>query len=222
MFGGGKRASKPPPKEDFRTELVKYPGLGIARANALYERGVHSVADLRRKEIFDTLPFETQLNLKYPVDRKIPWEFADAIAKKLPKDVLLLGSYRRHRPTVGDLDLLTTRPLHEVVAELKQIFNIVGEFASGDKRYSCIGLYEGRYFHVDVFNCAKEELPTAILHWTGSLMNNVLLRQRAISRGMMLNQYGLFKDGKRIPVHNEEDVYRELGLEYRTPEQRNR
>lgn len=205
---------------DPRAELIQFPGLGIKRANALYDLGVRSVDGLRKKEIFNTLPFETQLNLKYPVDRKLPWEFADRVAKLMPKDVMVLGSYRRHKPVVGDMDLLTTRKLEEVMADIKKRVDVVGEFATGDKRHAFIAKYGGKYFHVDLFNCSEVELPTAILHWTGSLFSNIKLRSRAIKLGMMLNQYGLYKNGVRIPVSSERDVYEKLGLEYKDPQHR--
>lgn len=210
--------SRPPP--DPRTELIQFPGLGIKRANALYELGVKSIDDLRKPQIFKTLPFETQLNLKYPVNRKLPWEFVDRIAKLMPKDVMVLGSYRRHRPICSDVDLLTTRPLPAVLADIKKKLDVIGEFASGDRRYAFIAKYGGKYFHVDLFNCSEEELPTAILHWTGSLLSNIALRTKAIKLGMLLNQYGLYKKGVRIPVSSEREVFEKLGVEYKDPRHR--
>lgn len=209
-----------PPKPDPRLELVKFPGLGIKRANALYEQGIRSTNDLKRKDIYPKLPLETQLNLKYPVDRKLPWDFVDGLVKVLPDGVMVLGSYRRRRPIVGDVDMLTTRPLPEVIRDLKKVIDIVGEFATGDKRYAAIAKWRGRYFHIDLFNCSPQELPTAILHWTGSLLSNIKLRTQAIKLGMMLNQYGLYKGDQRIPVSSEEDIFSALGLEYKPPEHR--
>lgn len=212
MSGGG--------LSDPRTELIQFPGLGIKRANALLEMGVKSVRDLRKKEIFDTLPFETQLNLKYPVNRKLPWEFVDKIAKMLPEGVMVLGSYRRRRPILGDIDMLTTRQLPEVMSEIKKRLNVVGEFVTGDRRHAFIAKLGRTYFQVDLFNCSEDELPAAMLHWTGSVYSNIKLRSAALRRGMLLNQYGLYKDGKRIPVKSEQDIYKELGLEYKDPTHR--
>lgn len=210
---------------DPRAFLLNFPGLGVARANALYDLGVRQVDDLKKPEIYSTLPFETQLNIKYPVDRKIPWTDADKFAHMLPPGVMMLGSYRRHKPFVGDFDLLTTRPLIEVMLEIKNIpgFNIEGEFISGDKRHAFIGKYENRYFHVDLFHCTEEELPTAMMHWTGSMMWNVIQRAQAIRKGYTLNQYGLFdRKGNRIPVRSERDVFDKLGMKWKEPEERNK
>lgn len=215
IVGGARK-----PKPDPRLELVKFPGLGVTRANALYEQGVRGINDLKDKSVYPKLPLETQLNLKYPVDRALPWDFVDKFAKVLPSDVMVLGSYRRRKPIIGDVDLLTTRPLHQVIAEIKKHVDVVGEFATGDKRYGAIVKWGGRYFQLDLFTCSEAELPTAILHWTGSLFNNIKLRTKAISMGLMLNQYGLYRGDKRIPVKSEQDIYKELGLEYKPPTQR--
>ena len=53
------------------------------------------------------------------------------------------------------------------------------------------------------------------------------MRQRAIARGLRLNEYGLFKSNEetrdpklRVPCQTEEDIFHELGLAYIAPELR--
>src|SRR5256886_6306882 len=65
------------------------------------------------------------------------------------------------------------------------------------------------------------------MYFTGNKEHNIVLRQRAIERGLRLNEYGLFKskeetrDPKRL-VHcrTEEEIYQKLDLPYIPPELR--
>jgi len=62
---------------------------------------------------------------------------------------------------------------------------------------------------------------TYLLYLTGSKDNNVEMRAKAKSLGLLLNQNGLFmKNKKRISVKSEEDVYKKLGMVYRHPHNR--
>jgi DNA polymerase (family 10) len=61
----------------------------------------------------------------------------------------------------------------------------------------------------------------ALQYFTGSKSHNIALRDRALSRGMRLNEYGLFLlDGTRLAGDTEEGIYEALGLEYVPPELR--
>src|SRR5439155_1631832 len=52
------------------------------------------------------------------------------------------------------------------------------------------------------------------MYFTGSKAHNIKLRQRAIERGLLLNEYGLIdnESGKVIASQTEEEIYRALGL----------
>jgi len=59
-------------------------------------------------------------------------------------------------------------------------------------------------------------------YFTGSKAHNIVLRDRAIQRGMKLNEYGLYKvdDDTRIAGEDEAGIYEALGLAYVPPELR--
>jgi len=46
------------------------------------------------------------------------------------------------------------------------------------------------------------------------------MRKIAIKKGLKLNEYGLFKNNKKIAGEREEDIYKKLGVKYLKPEQR--
>jgi DNA polymerase (family 10) len=61
----------------------------------------------------------------------------------------------------------------------------------------------------------------AILHhFTGNKDHNILLRLLAKKKGLMLNEFGLFKGKKRIASRTEEEIYAGLGLPFIEPELR--
>jgi len=62
------------------------------------------------------------------------------------------------------------------------------------------------------------EFPFALAYFTGSKEHNIVMRQRAIQRGLRLNEYGLFKsdvetrDPKlRVSCNTEDDIFQQLG-----------
>ena len=65
-----------------------------------------------------------------------------------------------------------------------------------------------------------DEMPSALLHFTGSKEHNVALRSRAKSFGWTLNEYGLHDGENRFPLDSERAIYGQLGLAWIPPEAR--
>jgi DNA polymerase (family 10) len=135
------------------------------------------------------------------------------------------GSLRRGRETVGDLDLLVTGPACEPevvasavehVASLPLIDKLL---ARGQNKVS-FTLRNG--LQVDVRLLPRASYGAALQYFTGSKMHNVALRQRAIKRGLTLNEYALLKldDNTIVAAASEENIYRALELDYIPPELR--
>src|SRR6185369_8762855 len=64
------------------------------------------------------------------------------------------------------------------------------------------------------------QFPFALNYFTGSKEHNVAMRQRAIQKGLKLNEYELAGADKSVKAKEEADVYRALGLDYVEPELR--
>lgn len=77
-----------------------------------------------------------------------------------------------------------------------------------------------------------EVFPFTLAYFTGSKEHNIAMRQRAIERGLKLNEFGLIPDAKAgdlkgmaaaqfsLPAVDEQEIYRHLELEWVTPELR--
>jgi DNA polymerase (family 10) len=126
-------------------------------------------------------------------------------------DVIPVGSLRRGCETCGDLDVLivggdtgSIEPFtrHPLVEEV---------LARGDTKTS-VKLRGG--IQADLRLVPPESRGAAMQYFTGSKAHNIALRDRAIQRGLKLNEYGLFstQDGAWRAGASEESIYAALGL----------
>ena len=98
------------------------------------------------------------------------------------------------------------QPVMDAVSSHPSAQSVVGR---GEKKTSIItrsGL------QIDVRVVAPSQLGAALLYFTGSKAHNISLRQRAIDRGWLLNEYGLFEDQVVIAADTEESIYQALDL----------
>jgi DNA polymerase (family 10) len=77
-------------------------------------------------------------------------------------------------------------------------------------------------FQADLRLVAPESRGAALQYFTGSKAHNIALRDRALQRGLKLNEYGLYRlaDDAVLAGASEEDIYRMLDLEPVAPELR--
>jgi DNA polymerase (family 10) len=135
------------------------------------------------------------------------------------------GSLRRGRETVGDLDLLVTGPACEPDVVTAAVEHVAGLplidklLAKGQNKVS---FTLRNNLQVDVRLLPRSGYGAALQYFTGSKMHNVALRQRAIKRGLTLNEYALLRveDNKIIAAESEADIYNALDLDYIPPELR--
>jgi DNA polymerase (family 10) len=141
------------------------------------------------------------------------------------EEITPAGSLRRGRETVGDLDLLVTGPACEpgvvsaaveYVAALPLIDKLL---AKGQNKVS---FTLRNNLQVDVRLLPRSGYGAALQYFTGSKMHNVTLRQRAIKRGLTLNEYALLRveDNTIVAAATEAEIYNALDLDYIPPELR--
>jgi DNA polymerase (family X) len=134
-------------------------------------------------------------------------------------EISTVGSLRRGCETCGDLDILAAG----VPLDLMHTFTgsplVQRVLAHGDTKSSVL-LWGG--FQADLRIVPRESLGAALQYFTGSKAHNIVLRDRAISRGLKLNEYGLFTvgDNTRVAGDDEEGIYEALGLAFVPPELR--
>ena len=135
------------------------------------------------------------------------------------------GSVRRFKEIIGDIDFLASsqKPC-QVIEFFTQQPGILSVNAKGDTKASVV-LQGG--IQADLRVVSDREFPYALAYFTGSKEHNIVMRQRAIQRGLRLNEYGLFRSTEEtrdpkllVPCATEEDVFKNLDLAYVPPELR--
>jgi DNA polymerase (family X) len=134
-------------------------------------------------------------------------------------EISMVGSLRRGCETCGDLDILAAggpASLMDAFTGYKLVERIL---AHGDTK-SSVRLWGG--FQADLRLVPRESLGAALQYFTGSKAHNIVLRDRAIQRGLKLNEYGLYRvdDNTRIAGEDEAGIYTALGLTPVPPELR--
>jgi DNA polymerase (family 10) len=223
--------------------LERVEGLGPARIEALYEHlGVQDLDDLeegaREGRVSEVPGFGEMLQERVLAHIGLAREGSERellgkvlpTARELVTDlgqhpavgaVESVGSVRRWRPTVGDVDLLA-RPEAEGDAEaaigaLTEREDVTDVIASGESSAS-VRLRSG--LQVDLRLFEPDAYGAALLYFTGSKSHNIALRRRAQKRGWKLNEYGLHEEGQRLAGEAEAGVYEALDLAWVAPELR--
>jgi len=217
-------------------EIATLPGLGPKRVKVLHDKlKVSTLDDLRRilkkGRLHETRGFgpiiEKKLTaaLEKPAPKKrFKLSVAEAEAEALVAflrnsgRVVVAGSYRRRRDTVGDLDVVVTAADGAAVGnKLVGYENVAEVLAHGPTRTTVV-LRSG--LQVDVRAVPERSYGAALLYFTGSQAHNIALRGIAAHRGWKLNEYGLFSGRRRIAGLTEEEIYNKLRLAFIPPELR--
>jgi DNA polymerase (family 10) len=130
-----------------------------------------------------------------------------------------VGSLRRGQETCGDLDILAIGAdisIMEVFATQPLAERVIGR---GDTKSSV--LLQGG-LQADLRLVSAENRGAALQYFTGSKSHNIVLRDRALQRGLKLNEYGLYRtsDDSLVAGAREEEIYEALGLAWVPPELR--
>jgi DNA polymerase (family 10) len=225
-------------------ELLRLPGLGPRRVRTLHDalrlRSLADVAEAARAGRIRELPgfgatteqhlldaAEAQLTKKRRFPRVTAAQYAEPLAAALRgvrgvREVVVAGSYRRARDTVGDVDLLAAASDPAAVIERFIAYPEVDVVqAKGEQRASVLlacGL------QVDLRVVPEESLGAALHYFTGSKAHNIAIRKLAASAGLKLNEYGVFaREGgreRRVAGETEASVFAAVGLPWIPPELR--
>ncbi len=222
------------------TELLKIPGLGPKRVRMLYhELDVQTLEQLARaardgrirelpgfgekteRTILEAIEAHVTESRRFKL--AVAAQYAEPLKKYLEKisgvkQVVLAGSYRRSRETVGDIDILVTATDAERVMDRFVDYDEVKDVMAKGVTRSTIILKSG--LQVDVRVVEQACFGAALQYFTGSKAHNIEIRRLALERKLKISEYGVFKGEKRLAGDTEESVYRTVGLPWIAPELR--
>lgn len=136
------------------------------------------------------------------------------------KNAIAVGSFRRMKETLGDIDYLVVSDTPEIImdyfASMPEVDQVVGKGPSK----TFVKLNNG--MDADLLVVPEESFGSALQYFTGSKEHDVALRKIAISKGLRLNEWGVYDDNNNrlIASSKEEEVYDILGLKWIPPEMR--
>jgi hypothetical protein len=130
-----------------------------------------------------------------------------------------VGSIRRKRPEVGDVDIIITAPI-DMIALRKMPW--AKSVSGGDKQVNFTYDTPKVTRKINLFSFMDpNSFGGALLHTTGSHQYNVRLRFVALQRGYeKLSQHGLFLRGKLVAGPTEASIQKEMNVTVREPNQR--
>jgi DNA polymerase (family X) len=226
-----------PPKLN---DLMRIPGLGPKRVRALHrELGItdkdelraaveaHRVRELEgfgekteqslRDALAEDEGGEERISLLEAEQRAGPLvDYLEASADV--KRVTVAGSYRRRKETVGDLDILVTCKRGADVMDRFTGYENVRKVVSQGETRSTVVLKSG--LQVDLRVLPEVGYGAGLHYFTGSKAHNIAVRKRGVGKGFKINEYGVFKDDRRVAGKTEEEVYEKVGLAFIPPELR--
>jgi DNA polymerase (family 10) len=228
-------------------DMMQVPGVGPKKIKVLYDQlQIDSVEKLEaacqdgRVAALKGFGAKTALNICEGIARRRSYA-----SKHLLSDALLVaepiledlrshpdvircstaGSLRRCREIIGDIDfLVSSKNPPGVIDYFTHLPGLISVLGQGETKASVV-LAGG--IQADLRVVSDAEFPFALAYFTGSKEHNIVMRQRAIERGLRLNEYGLFRSQEEtrdpklgVRCRTEEDLFQELGLHYIPPELR--
>ncbi|TFG66258.1 MAG: DNA polymerase/3'-5' exonuclease PolX [Gemmatimonadales bacterium] len=155
------------------------------------------------------------------------------------EQIEVAGSYRRRKETVGDVDILAISSNPQAVMERFVSYPQVRQVdMAGDTRATVLLASK---LQVDLRVLAEQDAGAALVYFTGSKEHNIVLRKRALTYGLSVNEYGVFRLaapeessadeeavlsttgrelGERVAGRTEQDVYASVDLPWIPPELR--
>jgi DNA polymerase (family X) len=223
--------------------FMRLPGLGPKTAARIWrELGVTTVDELKRAAEQEQLRTLAGLGAKTeerilkalaeekpePSDRRLLGDGLGAllavveVLREHPAaaKVSEAGSARRRKETFRDLDIIATATdpgaLIDYFTSLKWVVEVV---AKGPTKATVLS-NEGLRFDLRVV--PPESYGDLLQHFTGSMLHNVALRERAVKDGLSVSEYSItvVETGEELTFADEDEVYERLGYQYIPPELR--
>ena len=221
------------------SEFSNMIGFGPKTMKVLYEKlGITSIAELEKaalegkiskikgfskskeEKIIKTILLSKKIKNRYLLGDIYP------LIKKIEKELngredvsrcLVVGSFRRMKETIGDIDILISTDEPEQVIEFFVSMPEIQEIKGKGRTKVFVELRNG--IDVDLLVVPEESFGSAAQYFTGNKDHNISLRNLAISMDFHLNEWGLFnKKGRRIAGFDEQGIYERLQLQYIPPE----
>ncbi|KAF2209690.1 hypothetical protein CERZMDRAFT_21640, partial [Cercospora zeae-maydis SCOH1-5] len=249
--------AKAEPQDQVLQTFMGVYGAGIKQASDWVNQGYQTLDELLAKAPLTTnqrigIEHYTDFNSRIP--RSEVAQHGAVVRNALRQidptcEVIIGGSYRRGASDSGDIDCIITRPdtgaahlrnivMNQLVPALTSQTFIVANLAmtskdDGSKWHGASCLPGSKIWRrMDFLLVPSDEMGAALIYFTGNDIFNRSLRLLASTKGMRLNQRGLYKDvlrgrareklaeGTLVEGKDEKRIFEILGIQWRPPEER--
>lgn len=186
----------------------------------------HKLKDMKgfgektEEKILKGIEIHKRGSLRKPIGYVYP--IAEAIIEELKSrhkiaKIQAAGSLRRMKETVGDIDILAVsgdKTIMDTFCGLKDVSSVIMKGQTKSSVYTVYGI------QVDLRLVDIKSYGAALQYFTGCKEHNVFIREIAVKAGLKLNEYGLYNAKTEMLVASvtENEIYKELGLQYIPPE----
>lgn len=207
-------------QERYQKELAKI---------SLKEKTISNI--LRGVKVSKELSKRTPIAIAWPIAQYFLNEIKDTPGV-LQADVV--GSLRRMRETVGDIDIIACVATHKE-SEVDPRVEVINHFVKAKEVSEVINhgvtkatILTHENIQIDFEILPQSEYGSLLQHFTGSKEHNVELRTYSLKQNLSISEHGITptnskgekQKDKIIKCDNEEKVYKTLGLKWITPELR--
>jgi DNA polymerase IV len=253
-------SAKAEPTDQVLQTFMQIYGVGPAQASKWVDAGYKTLDELLEKaELTENqkIGIEHYEDFKARIPRAEVEKHGDIVKRTLQKidpafEVIVGGSYRRGSSDSGDIDCIITRPetggdyirqtvLEKLVPKLFAKKFLVAELAAtsrddGSKWHGASQIPSdgapNPWRRIDFLLVPSDELGAALIYFTGNDIFNRSMRLLAGTKGMRLNQRGLYKDvirgkgreklseGTLVEGKDEKKIFEILGVPWRPPQHR--
>ncbi|KAM3418337.1 DNA polymerase [Cercospora zeina] len=249
--------AKAEPQDQILQTFMGVYGAGIKQASDWVNQGYQTLDELLAKAPLTTnqrigIEHYTDFNSRIP--RSEVARHGAIVRDALKQidstfEVIIGGSYRRGASDSGDIDCILTRPntgaahlrniiMNQLVPSLTTQNFLVANLAmtskdDGSKWHGASCLPGSKIWRrMDLLLVPSDEMGAALIYFTGNDIFNRSLRLLASTKGMRLNQRGLYKDvlrgrgreklaeGTLVEGKDEKRIFEVLGVQWRPPEER--
>ena len=245
------------PSDQILQTFMQVYGAGFAQASKWIGQGYTTLNELLEKaDLTDNqrIGIEHYEDFNSRIPRAEVERHGDLVRQALQEidpafEVIVGGSYRRGSETSGDVDCIVTHPdtgsahiravvLDQLVPKLITTGFLVAALATtskddGTKWHGASKLPDSpTWRRIDLLLVPSDEMGAALIYFTGNDIFNRSLRLLASTKGMRLNQRGLYRDvtrgkgreklseGALVEGKDEKRIFEVLGVPWRPPEHR--
>ncbi len=218
-------------------KMLDIPGLGPKKVKILYEKlGIKGIEELQlaakegklrelpgfgaktEENILEGINFLSRNKGRMPIGKAYPiaMDLKNYLeSSSFTKKVEVVGSIRRFKETVHDIDILVVAKDSKKVMDRFTSYNGIEKvIAKGEKKSSI--LVSGVQVDLRVFE--EKSYGAALMYFTGSKAHNIKMREICLGKNLKLNEYGLFKGEKFVAGKKEEEIFNYLNMQWIPPE----